>query len=359
MPLQGTFDVLPFADLLELLGGRAATGRLHVRSRATGANIYLDKGHLVGAEVGEHTSASPDDVHGRLGEVCFELLEAERGSFEFNPDLTGMGLPTIDLEVGEVLKSARDQLEEWRDIQTVVPSLDLHPGLVAELAADEVTLSRTQWRVLSALDSRRSVRAVARLLDLSDYNVSRTLKSLIQVGVVELDALVHPAPMAGREVTVLADDAVAWAEPNGNGDRNGSWQAAKTPPMASEPIASKPLVSEPIAPERELVAAEPTESVAPEPGVPAPAGAPVAAAASANGDSDSIWRGNVEDRPALTAEPPAPPTPPPPFRAPAPRVPTTVPIRQAAPPPTSANAKVRRPGFFGLGRKNPPSRPNS
>jgi hypothetical protein len=352
MPLQGTFDVLPFADVLELLAGRTATGRLHVRSRATGANIFLDKGRLVGAEVGEHTSASPEDVQGRLHDVCFELLEADRGSFEFNPDLTGMGVSTIDLEVGEVLDSARTQLEEWRKIQTVVPSLDVHPGLVPELPADEVTLSRTQWRVLSALDSRRSVRAVARLLDLSDYKVSQTLKSLIEVGVVELDAVVRPAPMAGREVTVFVDDAVVWSEPNGNGDRNGSSEGAATTTLVSPPAAPSPVAPEPV--EAVPVEAVPVEAVP--------------AAASANGDSDSIWSGNVEDRhSATTPEAPttlvAPAPAPTPTAAAAPTAATIVPTRQPATPaaatPAPAPAKGRRQGFMGLGRKTPPGRPNT
>jgi hypothetical protein len=212
MPLQGTFDVLGFADVLELLAQKETTGRLHVRSRSIGANVYLEGGRLVGADVGEHFNTSTLDVRSRLEEVCFELLEAERGSFEFVPDTTGMGPPTISLQVDEVLDSARKRLEEWREIQTVIPSLDLHPSVVPDLETDEVTLTRDRWRLLTAIDGRRSIRAVARLLMESDYEVCRSLKSMIEVGVVEIDAPSRSFPGPHREPRVFVDESVEEGE---------------------------------------------------------------------------------------------------------------------------------------------------
>jgi hypothetical protein len=207
MPLQGTFDVLGFADVLELLAQKETTGRLHVRSRSIGANVYLEEGRLVGADVGEHPNTSTLDVRSRLEEVCFELLEAERGSFEFVPDTTGMGPPTLSLQVDEVLESARKRLEEWREIQTVIPSLELHPSVIPVLGTDEVTLTRDRWRLLTAIDGRRSIRAIARMLVESDYEVCRNVKSLIEVGVVEIDSPTRALPAAQRE-RVFVDDGL-------------------------------------------------------------------------------------------------------------------------------------------------------
>jgi hypothetical protein len=340
MPLQGTFDVSPFADVLELLASREMTGRLHVRSRSTGANIYMEKGRLVGTEVGEQVITSADDARSRLRDVSFELIEAELGSFEFTPDLTGMAPPTMNAEVGEILQSARRQMEEWRQIQIVVPSLDAHPTWATELPADEVTLSREQWRLLTTLDGRRSIRAVARHLEVTDYRAAGILRSLIEVGAVELDGTAESAPVArrdgvnpdtaNREAVVFLDDTIDWARESGTGTENGS-----------SPVDDSP--------------ADPT--------VDGPGGAH---------HDDSIWSGNVEDVKAkATSEPPpvtpappvsppaASPAPPPSSVPPAPIVaPMGTPLSGGTPAaPAPAPSKVRRQGINWIGRKSRPPRP--
>jgi hypothetical protein len=206
MPLQGTFDVLGFADVLHLLGRKGMTGRLHLRNRSMGANVYLDDGKLVGADLGEHSTNSAADVHGRLEEICVELLEAERGSFEFLPDTMGMGPATVNLEVDVVLDRARKRLDEWRLIQAVIPSLDLHPQVVDSLPADEVTLSRERWRLITAMDGRRSIRAIARSVGLTEYETCRMVKSLMDEGVVELIGPQRGAAGVSREPVLIVDE---------------------------------------------------------------------------------------------------------------------------------------------------------
>ena len=86
MPLQGTFDVLDFSAVLEILSARSMTGRLHVRSRSFAANLFFVDGQIVGADQSEHQAAAVSgDVPQRAQEVCFELLGTDRGNFEFHP----------------------------------------------------------------------------------------------------------------------------------------------------------------------------------------------------------------------------------------------------------------------------------
>lgn len=189
MPLQGTFDVLDFPEVLRLVATHAMTGRLHLRSRSFGANLFVDDGQLVGADQSEHqAAATTGDVRGRVEEICFEMLDAERGSFEFHPGRP-VDLPGVEpIDVDEVLAEAATRLDDWYALQEIIPSLDVQPRLVDALSATEVTLDRERWRVLTAIDGRRSLRAIARLLNLSDYDVCRISRGLLQAGVIELDA---------------------------------------------------------------------------------------------------------------------------------------------------------------------------
>jgi hypothetical protein len=208
MPLHGTFDVLSFADVLQLLGRNHMTGRLHLRSRSIGANVYIEDGQLVGADVGEHSTNSAFDVRSRLEEICFELLEAERGSFEFTPDTVGMGPAMVNLEVDEVLEAARRRMVDWREIQEVIPSLDLHPHVLDSLPADEVTLSKERWRMVTAIDGRRSIRAIARSVGFTEYDTCRMVKSLMDDGIVELVGPQLAASGVSREPILLVDEEV-------------------------------------------------------------------------------------------------------------------------------------------------------
>src|SRR5207248_9727495 len=84
--LQGSFELIGFGELATLLATKAETGRLHVRARSLGADLYLADGSFVGITLADEPApASARAARQRLEEVCFELLSAERGTFEFHP----------------------------------------------------------------------------------------------------------------------------------------------------------------------------------------------------------------------------------------------------------------------------------
>ena len=158
MSLQGSFEVLGFSEVLELLERKRQSGRLHVRAGGAAGHIYLRDGRLTGAESGEHTMpASSAEAKARLEELCFEFLQSERGVFEFQPRVAAPWPTQLASSVATVLDEARHRLEEWREIQTVIPSMDVRPRVVEELVPDAVTLTRERWRLIAAIDGRRTV----------------------------------------------------------------------------------------------------------------------------------------------------------------------------------------------------------
>lgn len=230
MPLQGTFDVLDFTEVLKLLARHQMTGRLHLRSRSFGANLFFDEGALVGADQSEHpAAAAAGDVRGRLEEICFELLEAERGSFEFQPGRATTLPGTTRLKVETVLSRARKRLEDWRGLQERIPSLEVQPHLVSDLDVTEVTLDKERWRMLTTIDGRRNLRIIGRSLNLSEFDVCRVLASLLDAGVVELDGRAAVLAAAGRDVvpTIPLPDALASSVVQTPDDQTASHEAVK------------------------------------------------------------------------------------------------------------------------------------
>jgi len=75
MPLNGTFDVLDFSSVMELLADRRMSGRLHLRGRSYTANLFFVDGVIVGADQSEHQAAGvAGDAAQRIQETCFELM---------------------------------------------------------------------------------------------------------------------------------------------------------------------------------------------------------------------------------------------------------------------------------------------
>ena len=206
MALQGSFDVLGFSEVLQLLERKRQTGRLHVRAGGLAGSIYLRDGHLTGAESGEHTTpANGGEARTRLEELCFEFLQSDRGVFEFQPRVNAPWPTQISSSVETVLREARTRLMEWREIQAVIPSMDARPRVVDELVPEAVTLTRERWRLIAAIDGRRSVHRLARTLGLGTYEVGRLLKSLVDDGIVTIDAE-RPKATIATEVDLTAPD---------------------------------------------------------------------------------------------------------------------------------------------------------
>lgn len=256
MPLSGTFDVLDFSAILDVLAERAMSGRLHVRSRSFAANLFLADGLIVGADQSEHQAAAlAGDVGQRVQEICFELLGADRGSFEFHPGRTAGPAGGVSITVADALAQARQRLAEWQELQVLIPSLDVQPRLVTELDPGQVTLDREQWRVLTAVDGRRNLRSIGRALNLSDFEVCRAMRELLNAKVIEMD--LRPvgmagmteieAPLATEQVTINGKRATRLRSERARGtpgsaatDEGGAAQTILISPNKPRPAEARP-----------------------------------------------------------------------------------------------------------------------
>jgi hypothetical protein len=213
MALQGSFDVLGFSEVLQLLESKRQTGRLHVRASGLAGSIYFRDGNLTGAESGEHTvPPTGAEARTRLEELCFEFLQSERGVFEFQPRVNAPWPALLSTPVETVLRDARARLIEWREIQAVIPSMDVRPRVVEELVTEAVTLTRERWRLIAAIDGRRSVHRLARTLGLGTYEVGKLLKSLVDDGIVTID-VERPTATIPTDADLASPDADGTREP--------------------------------------------------------------------------------------------------------------------------------------------------
>ena len=181
MALQGTLETFALPDVLRLLASTHKTGRLRLSGAAGTGALWLDSGAIVAGE------ASRAPLAHSATDVLFELLRFKEGDFAFDDDEAAPA-PSDPAPVEDALTAAEAMLDEWKSIESVVPSLDGWVSLRGELPGDEITLDADRWRQVVAIAGGTSVRGLGEALGLAELPVSRTVKDLVELGLVEVGA---------------------------------------------------------------------------------------------------------------------------------------------------------------------------
>ena len=179
MALQGTLETFALPDVLRLLASTKKTGRLRLTGGRGSGSVWLDEGDIVAGEASRSPRAS------EAIEVVFELLRFEDGDFVFEAD-DASAEPGEAVPVEAALSGAEALLAEWATIEAVVPSTGAFVSLRAEIDGDEVTLPADRWRQVVAVGGGRTVAGLGQHLGLTDMAVSRLVKELLELGVVDL-----------------------------------------------------------------------------------------------------------------------------------------------------------------------------
>jgi hypothetical protein len=228
--LSGTLDTLSLPELCELLSGTHKTGALHVRADSGQGVLWFSGGQVCAGEAGGQTGPAPagGDVLDRLHDVCFELFRFTSGSFEFEPDRRPPWPADRGTDVAGLVAETERRMAEWREIITVIPSTEARPRLVPEPAGGgPVTLDAAQWRVVTGIDGRRRVSALIRVLDGGEFTVCKLLRSLVQAGLVEIDA--DPSASGAGDAAGIA---VAATEPEAAGEAPSEPAVDESAPVA-------------------------------------------------------------------------------------------------------------------------------
>ncbi|HMG45292.1 MAG TPA: DUF4388 domain-containing protein [Acidimicrobiales bacterium] len=180
MALQGNLGAFALPDVLRLLATTRKTGCLYVEGDRGRGSVWLDEGGVVAATAGRALNAVPVD------EAVFELLRHRRGSFRFSLD-EAPPLETVQaLDLESTLLRALQLLDEWRELEAVVPSLSHRVELVPELAVGHVTIDSARWATLAAVADGVSVGKLAESLGMGEIDVSRAVRDLVDMGVVRV-----------------------------------------------------------------------------------------------------------------------------------------------------------------------------
>lgn len=128
-------------------------------------------------------------------DIVYRLFAFIEGYFRFDSNvLPPKDRITIRIDLENVIIEGARRVREWERLQDEIPNLDMALDFVDRPGADirDVNLNVDEWKVVSYINPKNSIRQIARANKLSDTEVRRIVYGLLQAGLVDI---IRPAGM--------------------------------------------------------------------------------------------------------------------------------------------------------------------
>lgn len=177
MALQGNLEDFDLTDVLQLIHLGKKNGALEIETLENRGEIYFENGKVVYAKTKE-----------MIGEESIHyILRWTKGKFVFSPEKRAPE-KRMNIPIQNLILDAAKQIDEWKRIEKIVPSVEMIVDFVEDpdVSSEEINLSPDEWKILSLITGERSIRDVAQLAKLTEFNTAKIFYGLISSGLVNL-----------------------------------------------------------------------------------------------------------------------------------------------------------------------------
>jgi len=130
-------------------------------------------------------------------DTVYKLFTWGEGFFRFDANkLPNSGYITIPIDLESVIMEGSRRLKEWEILQDELPDLDITLRFTdrPDARLRNINLTVEEWRVVSFVNPRNSIRQIAKANNLSDFEIRRIVYGMLQAGLVEFVNRPKPAP---------------------------------------------------------------------------------------------------------------------------------------------------------------------
>ncbi len=130
-------------------------------------------------------------------DIVYKVFTWTEGSFRFDATLLPVkGRITVPIDLENVIMEGSRRLKEWERLQEELPNLDMALRFTdrPNVRLRTINLTVEEWRVVSFINPRNTIRQIAQYNNMSDFQIRRIVYGLLQAGLVEL------VPPEGAEV---------------------------------------------------------------------------------------------------------------------------------------------------------------
>jgi hypothetical protein len=221
MILRGDLRHYHLPDLLRLIVSGRHSGTLTVSDGAQIRTISFEEGRPICASCQRKGEPpTPPESHEQVLEGLYDLFRWQEGSFTLDQT---MGCQEwcvpLNLSAQDLILSGCRWVDNWGIIQRLVPSTDMIFELGrASGRLDTLTLTATEQKIVAAVDGVKDVATIARELQLTVFEASRSFYCLAAVSVVrtaDLDKI--RLRRVFREIAeLMCSSTVAWRSSPGD-----------------------------------------------------------------------------------------------------------------------------------------------
>jgi hypothetical protein len=156
-------------------------------------------------------------------EVVYRLFTWVEGMFSFEAALMpGDNKITVPIDLENVIMEGSRRMREWEQLAEELPNLDMALKFTDRPNANirNMNLSVEEWRVVSYINPKNSIKAIAKANNLGDLEIRKVVYGLLQAGLVEVirpagAPKLGPVTSAGKKAAAAAATPAARAQQAG------------------------------------------------------------------------------------------------------------------------------------------------
>ncbi|MCK4461889.1 MAG: DUF4388 domain-containing protein [candidate division Zixibacteria bacterium] len=154
---------------------------LHKQTGRQLGTTLIDMGLFDKHEIGECLKL-------QIEEIVYNLFSWREGDFTFHEDAKPKNAPfTVEMNTMNVVMEGTRRIDEWMEIQKVLPSDDALLDVVAspKTNREEIRLSMDEFRILALIDGERTVPDLINLSPMGEFVTCRSIYGLMTQKLVE------------------------------------------------------------------------------------------------------------------------------------------------------------------------------
>ncbi|MDD5225251.1 MAG: DUF4388 domain-containing protein [bacterium] len=192
--ISGSLTQIPLVDLFQVLTLNRREGKLIVRKNENEiCQVFLKDGMIVNAVINETEGEK----------ALFRSLTWKEGKFEFIP-IHVKNQARITAPTGKLLMEGMRQADELDRLSRLLPDPEANISLKVERENLPLGLRPIIQEVLLLLEFYNRIQDIVDHCSFPDYEVYRSIHSLIRKGIIAVDAQTPSAP--SREISILGPE---------------------------------------------------------------------------------------------------------------------------------------------------------